>query len=135
MLVLVSVPGIASALLQLQNTAPVEMMRGRRKNTRKVVLSLAIVSLSAVLISILGVQDNQSDSGVLYVKEYVPGDLQLTAGSISENIFGGSIPSVSDQVYEEIKKIPGIAQVQDYKINYDNGMMLGSKAHEVTLKI
>ncbi|MCI8918432.1 MAG: hypothetical protein HFH29_06600 [Eubacterium sp.] len=131
MLVLVSVPGIASALLQLQNTAPVEMMRGRRKNTRKVVLSLAIVSLSAVLISILGVQDNQSDSGVLYVKEYVPGDLQLTAGSISENIFGGSIPSVSDQVYEEIKKIPGIAQVQDYKINYDNGIFVCKKKSDL----
>lgn len=124
MLMLVSVPSIASALLQLQNTAPAEIIRSKRKNRRNVILSLMIVSLSAVLICILGVQDNQSDTGVLYVKEYVPGDMQVTAGSISESMFSDSIPDISDQAYNKIKAIPELSQIQDYKISYDNDIFV-----------
>ena len=83
-----------------------------------------IVSLSASLISVLGIQDNHSDEGILFVKEYVPGDLQVTAGSIYENIAGGDIPSISDSVFQEMKAVPGVRQLQDYEINYDRGIFL-----------
>lgn len=131
LLMLISMPVIASALLQLRSAVPVSIMRGRRKNVRKVILSLMIVSLSAILISILGIQDNQSDAGILYVKEYVPGDMQVTTGGISENIFGGSIPSISDQAYEEIRTNPQIHQVQDYQVNYDNSLFLCAKKQDL----
>lgn len=134
LLMLVSMPVIASALWQLQSTVPAEIMHSRRKNVRKVILSLMILSLSAILISILGIQDNHSDAGVLYVKEYVPGDMQVTTGGISENIFGGSIPSISDQAYEEIQNIPQIRQVQDYQINYDNSLFLCAEKQDLNTK-
>ena len=124
MLLLMAIPSMAGIMFQLQNVMPTEFMRGKRKNTRKQVLALLIVSLSAILISILGIQDNHSDEGILFVKEYVPGDLQVTAGSIYENIQGGDIPSISDSVFQEMKAAPGIRQVQDYKINYDRGIFL-----------
>ena len=118
------IPGAAGLMLQLQNVMPAEVMRGKRKNVRKQVLALMIVSLSAILISVLGIQDNHSDEGILFVKEYVPGDLQVTAGSIYENIAGGDIPSISDSVFQEMKAAPGVRQVQDYEINYDRGIFL-----------
>lgn len=124
MLLLMAIPSMAGILFQLQNAMPTEFMPSKRKNTRKQVLALLIVSLSAILISILGTQDNHSDEGILFVKEYVPGDLQVTAGSIYENIQGGDIPSISDSVFQEMKAIPGIRQVQDYEINYDRGIFL-----------
>ena len=111
MLLLMAIPSMAGILFQLQNAMPTEFMPSKRKNTRKQVLALLIVSLSAILISILGTQDNHSDEGILFVKEYVPGDLQVTAGSIYENIQGGDIPSISDSVFQEMKAIPGIRQV------------------------
>lgn len=118
------IPGAAGLMLQLQNVMPAEVMRGKRKNVRKQVLALMIVSLSASLISVLGIQDNHSDEGILFVKEYVPGDLQVTAGSIYENIAGGDIPFISDSVFQEMKAAPGVRQVQDYEINYDRGIFL-----------
>ena len=124
MLLLMAIPGMAGIMFQLQNALPTEFMRSKRKNAGKQVLALLIVSLSAILISILGIQDNHSDEGILFVKEYVPGDLQVTAGSIYENIQGGDIPSISDSVFQEMKAAPGIRQVQDYKINYDRGIFL-----------
>lgn len=124
MLLLMVIPSMAGILFQIQNAMPTEFMRGKRKNTRKQVLALLIVSLSAILISILGTQDNHSDERILFVKEYVPGDLQVTAGSIYENIQGGDIPSISDSVFQEMKAAPGIRQVQDYEINYDRGIFL-----------
>ncbi len=124
MLLFMVIPSMAGIMFQLQNSMPTEFMRGKRKNTRKQALALLIVSLSAILISILGIQDNHSDEGILFVKEYVPGDLQVTAGSIYENIQGGDIPSISDSVFREMKAAPGIRQVQDYKINYDRGIFL-----------
>ena len=124
MLLFMVIPSMAGIMFQLQNSMPTEFMRGKRKNTRKQALALLIVSLSAILISILGIQDNHSDEGILFVKEYVPGDLQVTAGSIYENIQGGDIPSISDSVFQEMKAAPGIRQVQDYKINYDRGIFL-----------
>ena len=124
MLLLMAIPSMAGIMFQLQNVMPTEFMRSKRKNTRKQILALLIVSLSAILISILGIQDNHSDEGILFVKEYVPGDLQVTAGSIYENIQGGDIPSISDSVFQEMKAAPGIRQVQDYKINYDRGIFL-----------
>lgn len=90
------IPGAAGLMLQLQNVMPAEVMRGKRKNVRKQVLALMIVSLSAILISVLGIQDNHSDEGILFVKEYVPGDLQVTAGSIYENIAGGEAMAASN---------------------------------------
>lgn len=83
-----------------------------------------IVSLSAILISILAVQDSHSDDGMLYVKSYVPGDLQLTAGSIFENIMGGDVPSIPGKAMKELQKIPGISQIQDYRINYNRSVFL-----------
>lgn len=124
MFLLIIIPGMASLMLQFQNVMPTEVMRGKRKNVRKQVLALLIVSLSAILISILGIQDNHSDEGILFVKEYVPGDLQVTAGSIYENIQGGDIPSISDPVFQEMKAAPGVREVQDYEINYDRGIFL-----------
>lgn len=124
MLLLITIPGMAGLMLQLPNVMPAEIMRSNRKNVRKQALALLIVSLSAVLISILGIQDNHSDEGILFIKEYVPGDLQVTAGSIYENIQGGDIPSISDSVFQEMKAAPGIRQVQDYEINYDRGIFL-----------
>ena len=124
MLLLMAIPGMAGIMFQLQNVLPTEFMRSKRKNAGMQVLALLIVSLSAILISILGIQDNHSDEGILFVKEYVPGDLQVTAGSIYENIQGGDIPSISDSVFQEMKAAPGIRQVQDYKINYDRGIFL-----------
>lgn len=121
---LIMIPGIVSLILQLKNVTPMEMMRGRRKNVRKQFLALMIVSLSAVLISALGIQDNHSDEGILFVKEYVPGDLQVAAGSIYENIVGGEIPSISDTDFQKMKVLPGIRQIQDYEINYDRGIFL-----------
>jgi len=121
---LIIIPGLVSLILQLKNVMPAEVMRGKRKNVRKWLLALTIVSLSAILISILGIQDNHSDEGILYVKEYIPGDLQVTAGSIYENIAGGDIPSISDSTFQEMKAIPGIKQVQDYEINYSRGIFL-----------
>ena len=124
MFLLIIIPGMAGLMLQLQNVMPTEVMRSKRKNVRKQVLALLIVSLSAILISILGIQDNHSDEGILFVKEYVPGDLQVTAGSIYENIQGGDIPSISDSVFQEMKATPGVREVQDYEINYDRGIFL-----------
>ena len=124
MLLLITIPGMAGLMLQLPNVMPAEIMRSNRKNVRKQALALLIVSLSAILISILGIQDNHSDEGILFVQEYVPGDLQVTAGSIYENIQGGDIPSISDSVFQEMKAAPGIRQVQDYEINYDRGIFL-----------
>ncbi len=118
------IPGAAGPMLQLQNVMPAEVIHGKRKNVRKQVLALMIVSLSAILISVLGIQDNHSDEGILFVKEYVPGDLQVTAGSIYENIAGGDIPSISDSVFQEMKAASGVRQVQDYEINYDRGIFL-----------
>ena len=124
MFLFIIIPGVAGPLLQLQNVMPAEVMRGKGKNVMKQVLALAVVSLSASLISVLGIQDNHSDEGILFVKEYVPGDLQVTAGSIYENITGGDIPSISDSVFQEMKATPGIRQMQDYEINYDRGIFL-----------
>lgn len=124
MFLFIIIPGVAGPMLQLQNVMPAEVMRGKRKNVRKQVLALAVVSLSASLISALGIQDNHSDEGILFVKEYVPGDLQVTTGSIYENIAGGDIPSISDSVFQEMKATPGIRQMQDYEINYDRGIFL-----------
>ena len=124
MFLLIIIPGLAGLMLRLQNTMPTEVMCGNRKNARKQVLALLIVSLSAILISLLGIQDNHSDEGILFVKEYVPGDLQVTAGSIYENIQGGDIPSISDSVFQEMKATPGVREVQDYEINYDRGIFL-----------
>ena len=124
MFLLIIIPGMAGLMLQLQNVMPTEVMRSKRKNVRKQVLALLIVSLSAILISILGIQDNHSDEGILFVKEYVPGDLQVTAGSIYENIQGGDIPSISDSVFQEMKVTPGVREVQDYEVNYDRGIFL-----------
>ena len=124
MFLLIIIPGLAGLMLRLQNTMPTEVMRSKRKNVKKQVLALLIVSLSAILISILGIQDNHSDEGILFVKEYVPGDLQVTAGSIYENIQGGDIPSISDSVFQEMKATPGVREVQDYEINYDREIFL-----------
>ncbi len=131
MFLLIIIPGMASLMLQLQNVMPTEVMRSKRKNVRKQVLALLIVSLSAILISILGIQDNHSDEGILFVKEYVPGDLQVTAGSIYENIQGGDIPSISDPVFQEMKVTPGVREVQDYEINYDRGIFLCGEREEL----
>ena len=121
---LIMIPGIVGLMLQLKNVMPMELMRSRRKNIRKQFLALIIVSLSAVLISALGIQDNHSDEGILFVKEYVPGDLQVTTGSIYENIAGGEIPSISDTDFQKMEALPGIRQIQDYEINYDRGIFL-----------
>ena len=53
-----------------------------------------------------------------FAHAYDAEDLQVTAGSIYENIQGGDIPSISDSVFQEMKATPGIRQVQDYEINY-----------------
>ncbi len=131
MFLFIIIPGLAGLMLQLQNTMPKEVMRGKRKNIRRQVLALLIVSLSAILISVLGIQDNHSDEGILFVKEYVPGDLQVTAGSIYENIQGGDIPSISDSVFQEMKAAPGVREVQDYEINYDRGIFLCEEREEL----
>ena len=131
MFLLIIIPGLAGLMLRLQNTMPTEVMCGNRKNARKQVLALLIVSLSAILISLLGIQDNHSDEGILFVKEYVPGDLQVTAGSIYENIQGGDIPSISDPVFQEMKVTPGVREVQDYEINYDRGIFLCGEREEL----
>lgn len=86
--------------------------------------AILTLSLSAVLASMLGIRDNQSDAGILYVKDYVPGDLQLTCGSIFENIMGGSVPSISSRVLQQIRQHPGVDWVQAYEINYDRGVFL-----------
>lgn len=97
-----------------------------RKPARRVLPALMILSMSAILISVLGIQDNHSDEGILSVKEYVPGDLQLTAGSIFESMSmpDTDIPSISDQAMQEIKRLPGIRQVQGYGFSYDRGIFL-----------
>ena len=97
-----------------------------RKPARRMLPALMILSMSAILISMLGIQDNHSDEGILSVKEYVPGDLQLTAGSIFESMSrpDTDIPSISDQIMQEIKRLPGIRQVQGYAFSYDRGIFL-----------
>lgn len=97
-----------------------------RKPARRMLPALMILSMSAILISMLGIQDNHSDEGILSVKEYVPGDLQLTAGSIFESMSvpDTDIPSISDQIMQEIKRLPGIQQVQGYAFSYDRGIFL-----------
>lgn len=83
----------------------------------------------STLLNILAGLDRPSEGkvyidGTDIVKEYVPGDLQVTAGSIYENIAGEDIPSISDSVFQEMKAVPGVRQVQDYAINYDRGIFL-----------
>ena len=124
MLLLVLIPSIVTAVLQLRTIAPVDVMRNKRKNTRKMVLALMIVSLSAILISLLGIQDNKSDSGIIYVKTYVPGDLQVTIGNISSGILEDTIPSISDKALQEVRENPNIKQIQTYAVNYDMGIFL-----------
>ena len=124
MLLLVIVPSIATMAAQLKAAAPVEIMRNKRKNYKKILISMMIVSMLSILISILGVQDNQSDAGIMYVKDYVPGDLQLTAGCIFENIFGENIPEISKQTMRSVKEIPGVVQTQNYDINYGKDLFL-----------
>lgn len=132
MLLLMAIPSMAGILFQLQNAMPTEFMRSKRKNTRKQVLALLIVSLSAILISILGTQDNHSDEGILFVKEYVPGDIQVTAGSIYENIQGGDIPSISDSVFQEMKAIPGIQQVVNVWIEEGGKVIVASNLEHIS---
>ena len=103
------IPGAAGPMMQLQNVMPANVMHGKRKNVRKQVLALMIVSLSAILISVLEIQDNHSDEGILFVKEYVPGDLQVTAGSIYENI--------ADTVFTNL-----LNRRNDFKIMYKIGI-------------
>ena len=124
MLLLVIVPSIATMAVQLKATVPVEIMRNKRKNYKKILISIIIVSILSILISILGVQDNQSDAGIMYVKDYVPGDLQLTVGSIFENIFGENIPGISEQTMRTVREMPGVTQTQNYDINYGKDLFL-----------
>ncbi|MCI8608614.1 MAG: ABC transporter permease [Firmicutes bacterium] len=124
MILLMLLPTIAMILVQLRTVMPVEVMGGRRKDRKKMVLAMTIVSLTAILISSLGIQDNHSDEGILYVKTYVPGELQITAGSVFENMRGGDIPAISDEALKEMEEIPGISQIQDYEIDYESGVFL-----------
>lgn len=124
MFLLVLIPSIITVVLQLRTIAPVDVMRNKRKNTRKQILSLMIVSLSAVLISLLSIQDNESDNGIIYVKTYVPGDLQVTIGNISAGMIEDTVPVISDKALREVKENPDIKQFQSYEVNYDMGVFL-----------
>lgn len=131
MLLLVIVPSIATMAVQLKATVPVEIMRNKRKNYKKILISIIIVSILSILISILGVQDNQSDAGIMYVKDYVPGDLQLTVGSIFENIFGENIPGISEQTMRTVREMPGVTQTQNYDINYGKDLFLCQEKYKL----
>lgn len=124
MLLFVLIPSILTAVLQLKTTTPVATMGNKRKNTRKVVISLMILALSMVLISWLGIQDNESDSGITYVHTYVPGDLQISIGSISEGVLGETVPTISDKALHNLSKNPDIKQIQSYEVNYDMDIFL-----------
>lgn len=127
MFLFILVPSIITAVLQLRTVAPVNIMSNKRTNKRKLVLSLMIVSLSAVLISLLGIQDNESDAGIIYVKTYVPGDLQITIGTITQGMLENTVPVISDRVLQELRKNINIKQFQSYEINYDAGAFLCEK--------
>lgn len=132
MLVLIILPAVAVILMQLPDVLPADTMRaGKRNRSRKMLPAILTLSLSAVLASMLGIRDNQSDAGILYVKDYVPGDLQLTCGSIFENIMGGSVPSISSRVLQQIRQHPGVAWVQAYEINYDRGVFLCAEKQQL----
>ena len=91
----------------------------------KMVLSLVIVFLSAVLVSLLSVQDNESGNGILYVKTYVPADLQITKGSLMEGMMGmETVQEIWDKEIKEMKEDPDIIKVQDFKVNYDRSVFL-----------
>lgn len=124
MLVLITIPCLATAGYQLKKTVPVRLMASKRKNRRKYILAFLILSLSAVLISLLAIQDNHSDEGILSVKTYVPGDIQLTKGSVFENMMDSVIPAISDQALRQIEALPDVEQVQSYEINYSRAVFL-----------
>lgn len=124
---LISLPCIITAWYQLRKVAPIRVMNRKRENRRKRLLAFMIVSLSFILISILGIQNNQSDEGIFYVKTYVPGDFQLTVGSIFENITDNSVPIISNQTLQKIENCLDIKQAQSYEINYSRDVFLCEK--------
>lgn len=117
-------PSIGMLGWRLYKEVPAEYMQKKRKNTRKGWLSVAILSLCAVLASLAGMRDNDSDDGVAYIKSYVPGSLQITMGSLTESMSGGKVPSISGQVVRELQESPAVEQVQDYMVNYDTDLFL-----------
>lgn len=124
MIVMVLILGIITAVLQLRMAAPVNVMKNRRKNIRKIVLALMILSLSAILTSWISVQDNKSESGIIYVHAFVPGDLQVETGSITEGILEGTVSAIPDSALDKVKEIKGIKQIQSYEIDYDTDIFL-----------
>lgn len=124
MLLFVLIPSVITAMLQLRTATPLAVMSNKRKNTRKVILSLIILALSTVLISWLGIQDNESDSGITYVHTYVPGDLQISIGSLSEGVLREAVPTISDNALYDLDKNPDIKQIQSYEVNYDMDIFL-----------
>lgn len=87
-------------------------------------MALSIAILAALLASLLSVQDNGSDSGIIYVKTYVPGDLQVTSGSLGDGMAGQKAPSLPDQVLQEIRENKDIKQIQSYSVAYEKGVFL-----------
>lgn len=124
MLGLVSIPCILTAGHHLREIAPVSLMGRKRKNGRKQILAFGIISMSAILISLLAIQDNHSDEGISSVQTYIPGDFQLTKGSIFENMADTVVPSISDRALQQIEELPDIGMVQSYEINYGRAVFL-----------
>lgn len=124
MLILILIPSIVTAMLQLRTISPINVMKNKRKNIRKIVLALMIASLSAVLISLLAIQDNKSGDGIIYVKTYVPGDLQVTIGDIQTSMLEEKRPIIQEKTLQEVRKVPNIKQIQTYAIGYDMGVFL-----------
>ena len=69
MFLFIIIPGLAGLMLQLQNTMPKEVMRGKRKNIRRQVLALLIESLYEIMIIILGIQQNHKYDSILFENE------------------------------------------------------------------
>lgn len=124
MLGLVSIPCMLTAGHHLRETAPVGLMDRKRKNERKQIFAIGIVSMSAILISLLAIQNNHSDEGISSVQTYVPGEFQLTKGSVFENMADAVVPSISDQALQQIRELPDIGAVQSYEINYGRAIFL-----------
>ncbi len=124
MVLLVIVPGMAVIAFCLGKASPVNVLRNIRKNQGKTVLALSIAILAALLTSLLSVQDNGSDSGIIYVKTYVPGDLQVTLGSLGDGMAGQKAPFLPDKVLQEIRENKDVEQIQSYSVDYEKGVFL-----------
>lgn len=124
LVLLVLLPSVVTVLLQLQNVAPVQVMKRSHTNQRKKILGGGVVVIAAVMFCSLAIQCNKSDSGIEYVRSYVPGDLQVTIGDLQQvglEELGmkqkSKQPEISQKAIDGIRKMKDVEKVEQYDLN------------------